>query len=55
MLDDENGVIMQSSCDLAGMTLMHADSNLSMSEQIPRVQSVPVMSTSFLFFLILHS
>ncbi|KAK0180493.1 hypothetical protein PV327_006129 [Microctonus hyperodae] len=43
--DDEH--LMQSSCNLAGNnTLMHADSDLSMScQQIPRVQSVPAIGT----------
>lgn len=41
--DDEHGVLAQSSYDLTGNTLMHVDSNLSMSSQIPRVQSVPTM------------
>lgn len=41
--DDEHGVLAQSSYDLAGNTLMHADSDLSMSTQIPRVQSVPTI------------
>lgn len=40
---DEQGVLAQSSYDLAGNTLMHADSDLSMSTQIPRVQSVPTI------------
>lgn len=40
---DEHGVFAQSSYDLAGNTLMHADSDLSMSTQIPRVQSVPTI------------
>lgn len=41
--DDEHGVLAQSSYDLTGSTLMHVDSNLSMSSQIPRVQSVPTI------------
>lgn len=41
--DDEHGILAQSSYDLAGNTLMHADSDLSMSTQIPRVQSVPTI------------
>ncbi|KAK0098684.1 hypothetical protein PV326_005095 [Microctonus aethiopoides] len=43
--DEEH--LMQSSCDLAeNNTLMHADSDLSMSsQQIPRVQSVPAIGT----------
>lgn len=45
--DDEHGVLAQSSYDLTGNTLMHVDSNLSMSSQIPRVQSVPTMGTQF--------
>ncbi|XP_014474381.1 PREDICTED: bumetanide-sensitive sodium-(potassium)-chloride cotransporter isoform X2 [Dinoponera quadriceps] len=45
--DDEHGNLAQSSYDLAGNTLMHADSDLSMSTQIPRVQSVPTIGTSF--------
>lgn len=40
---DEHGVLAQSSYDLAGNTLMHADSDLSMTTQIPRVQSVPTI------------
>ncbi|XP_012533277.1 bumetanide-sensitive sodium-(potassium)-chloride cotransporter isoform X3 [Monomorium pharaonis] len=46
--DDDHGVLAQSSYNLAGNTLMHADSNLSMSTQIPRVQSVPTMGTQFI-------
>ncbi|KAH0954342.1 hypothetical protein HN011_005986 [Eciton burchellii] len=42
---DEN--ITQSSYDLTRNGLTHADSNLSMSTQIFRVQSVPTMGTSF--------
>ncbi|XP_076758945.1 sodium potassium chloride cotransporter isoform X1 [Xylocopa sonorina] len=45
--DDEHGVLAQSSYDLTGNTLMHVDSNLSMSSQIPRVQSVPTIGTQF--------
>ncbi|KAF3426875.1 hypothetical protein E2986_03307 [Frieseomelitta varia] len=45
--DDEHGVLAQSSYDLTVNTLMHVDSNLSMSSQIPRVQSVPTMGTQF--------
>ncbi|KMQ90770.1 bumetanide-sensitive sodium- -chloride cotransporter [Lasius niger] len=45
--DDEHGILAQSSYDLAGNTLMHADSDLSMSTQIPRVQSVPTIGTPF--------
>lgn len=41
--DDEHGILAQSSYDLTVNTLMHVDSNLSMSSQIPRVQSVPTM------------
>ncbi|XP_017791307.1 PREDICTED: bumetanide-sensitive sodium-(potassium)-chloride cotransporter isoform X2 [Habropoda laboriosa] len=41
--DEEHGALAQSSYDLTGSTLMHVDSNLSMSSQIPRVQSVPTM------------
>jgi len=41
--DDDHGVLAQSSYNLTGNTLMHADSNLSMSTQIPRVQSVPTI------------
>ncbi|XP_046144542.1 bumetanide-sensitive sodium-(potassium)-chloride cotransporter isoform X2 [Osmia bicornis bicornis] len=44
--DDEHGTLAQSSYDLTGNTLMHVDSNLSMSSQIPRVQSVPTMDVS---------
>lgn len=43
--EDEHGILAQSSYDLAGNTLMHADSDLSMSTQIPRVQSVPTIGT----------
>ena len=40
--EDQHGVLVQSSYDLAGNTLMHADSDLSMSGRgIARVQSVP--------------
>ncbi|XP_012055444.1 PREDICTED: bumetanide-sensitive sodium-(potassium)-chloride cotransporter [Atta cephalotes] len=45
--EDDHGGLVQSSYNLAGNTLMHADSNLSMSTQIPRVQSVPTIGTSF--------
>ncbi|XP_066583360.1 bumetanide-sensitive sodium-(potassium)-chloride cotransporter isoform X2 [Prorops nasuta] len=46
--EDENGILAQSSYDLAGNnTLMHADSDLSMSSQIPRVQSVPSIGTQY--------
>ncbi|XP_043264398.1 bumetanide-sensitive sodium-(potassium)-chloride cotransporter isoform X2 [Colletes gigas] len=45
--DEEHGALAQSSYDLTGSTLMHVDSNLSMSSQIPRVQSVPTMGTPF--------
>lgn len=43
--DDDHGVLAHSSYNLAGNTLMHADSNISMSTQsmIPRVQSVPTI------------
>lgn len=41
--DEEHGIFAQSSYDLAGNTLMHADSDLSMNMQIPRVQSVPTI------------
>ncbi|XP_043284241.1 bumetanide-sensitive sodium-(potassium)-chloride cotransporter isoform X2 [Venturia canescens] len=41
------GVLAQSSYNLAGNTLMHADSDLSMSTGIPRVQSVPAIGTQF--------
>lgn len=43
--DEEHGTLAQSSYDLTGTTLMHADSDLSMSSQIPRVQSVPTIGT----------
>nr|XP_033326435.1 bumetanide-sensitive sodium-(potassium)-chloride cotransporter isoform X2 [Megalopta genalis] len=45
--DEEHGALAQSSYDLTGSTLMHVDSNLSMSTEIPRVQSVPTMGTQF--------
>ncbi|XP_078036652.1 sodium potassium chloride cotransporter [Augochlora pura] len=45
--DEEHGALAQSSYDLTGSTLMHVDSNLSMSSEIPRVQSVPTMGTQF--------
>lgn len=41
--EDDHGTLAQSSYDLAGNTLMHADSDLSMSTGIPRVQSVPTI------------
>ncbi|XP_026675561.1 uncharacterized protein LOC113465245, partial [Ceratina calcarata] len=44
--DEEHGILAQSSYDLTGNTLMHVDSNLSMSSQIPRVQSVPTMDVT---------
>lgn len=40
--------LVQSSYDLAGNTLMHADSDLSMSSRITRVQSVPVIGSHYL-------
>ena len=46
--DDHSGALAQSSYDLAGNTLMHADSDLSMSSGIPRVQSVPTIGTQYL-------
>ncbi|XP_015596444.1 bumetanide-sensitive sodium-(potassium)-chloride cotransporter isoform X2 [Cephus cinctus] len=45
--DDEQGTLAQSSYELAGNTLMHADSNLSMGTLIPRVQSVPTIGTEY--------
>ncbi|XP_067211862.1 bumetanide-sensitive sodium-(potassium)-chloride cotransporter isoform X2 [Linepithema humile] len=45
--DEEHGIFAQSSDNLAGNTLMHTDSNLSMNMQIPRVQSVPTIGTTF--------
>ncbi|XP_014204971.1 bumetanide-sensitive sodium-(potassium)-chloride cotransporter isoform X2 [Copidosoma floridanum] len=46
-LDDDQQII-QSNYDLAGSTLMHADSDLSMSGSgITRVQSVPTIGTHF--------
>ncbi|XP_031836103.1 sodium potassium chloride cotransporter [Nomia melanderi] len=45
--DEDHGTLAQSSYDLTGSTLMHVDSNLSMSSEIPRVQSVPTMGTQF--------
>ncbi|KAG7188948.1 hypothetical protein KM043_008547 [Ampulex compressa] len=45
--DEEHGTLAQSSYDLTGTTLMHADSDLSMCSQIPRVQSVPTLGTPF--------
>lgn len=40
--EPHSGALVQSSYDLAGNTLMHADSDLSMSGRgIARVQSVP--------------
>ncbi|XP_043663869.1 bumetanide-sensitive sodium-(potassium)-chloride cotransporter isoform X1 [Vespula pensylvanica] len=48
VVDEEHGTLAQSSYDLTGTTLMHADSDLSMSSQIPRVQSVPtIVGTQF--------
>lgn len=44
--DDEQAMI-QSSYDLAGNTLMHADSDLSMTSGIQRVQSVPTIGTQY--------
>lgn len=49
--DEEHGALAQSSYDLPGSTLMHVDSNLSMSSQIPRVQSVPTMGKINLFIV----
>lgn len=46
--DEEHGILAQSSYDLTGNTLMHADSDLSMSSQIPRVQSVPTIGSQFI-------
>ncbi|XP_012274338.1 bumetanide-sensitive sodium-(potassium)-chloride cotransporter isoform X2 [Orussus abietinus] len=45
--DEEHSTLAQSSYDLAGNTLMHADSDLSMSGGIPRVQSVPAIGTQY--------
>ncbi|XP_034943442.1 bumetanide-sensitive sodium-(potassium)-chloride cotransporter isoform X2 [Chelonus insularis] len=45
-VDEEQ--LIQSSYDLAGNTLMHADSDLSMSSRITRVQSVPVIGSHYL-------
>lgn len=39
--EEEHGALAQSSYDLAGNALMHADSDLSISSGLPRVQSVP--------------
>ncbi|XP_074110124.1 sodium potassium chloride cotransporter isoform X1 [Cotesia typhae] len=44
----EEEQLVQSSYDLAGSTLMHADSDLSMSSRITRVQSVPVIGSHYL-------
>lgn len=45
--EDDHGTLAQSSYDLAGNTLMHADSDLSMSTGIPRVQSVPTIGYNY--------
>ncbi|KAL0108378.1 hypothetical protein PUN28_015133 [Cardiocondyla obscurior] len=45
--DDDHGGLAQSSYNLSGNTLMHADSNISMCAQIPRVQSVPIIGSPF--------
>lgn len=44
--DDEQAMV-QSSYDLARNTLMHADSDLSMTSGIQRVQSVPTIGTQY--------
>jgi len=49
---NDDGVFAQSSYNLAGNTLMHADSNLSMSTQIPRVQSVPIIGKNCFIILL---
>ncbi|OXU26603.1 hypothetical protein TSAR_006261, partial [Trichomalopsis sarcophagae] len=47
--EQHSGALVQSSYDLAGNTLMHADSDLSMSGRgIARVQSVPSIGTQFI-------
>lgn len=47
--DEHQGTLVQSSYDLAGNTLMHADSDLSMSGHgITRVQSVPTIGENFI-------
>ncbi|KAL0108379.1 hypothetical protein PUN28_015133 [Cardiocondyla obscurior] len=46
--DDDHGGLAQSSYNLSGNTLMHADSNISMCAQIPRVQSVPIIGLTIL-------
>lgn len=49
--EEHQGVLVQSSYDLAGNTLMHADSDLSMSGHgITRVQSVPTIGKSIIIF-----
>ncbi|XP_058790689.1 bumetanide-sensitive sodium-(potassium)-chloride cotransporter [Phymastichus coffea] len=46
--DEQQGALVQSSYDLAGNTLMHADSDLSMSGRgIARVQSVPTIGSQY--------
>ncbi|XP_063980220.1 bumetanide-sensitive sodium-(potassium)-chloride cotransporter isoform X1 [Diachasmimorpha longicaudata] len=44
-IDEEH--LMQSSYEIAGNTLMHADSDLSMSSVMTRVQSVPSIGTQY--------
>lgn len=46
--EEEHGILAQSSYDLAGNALMHADSNLSISSGLPRVHSVPSIGTQYL-------
>lgn len=50
--DDDHGVLAHSSYNLAGNTLMHADSNISMTTQIPRVQSVPTIGKNWYYIKI---
>ncbi|XP_033219825.1 bumetanide-sensitive sodium-(potassium)-chloride cotransporter isoform X2 [Belonocnema kinseyi] len=47
VVEDDHGTLAQSTYDLAGNTLMHADSDLSMTTGIPRVQSVPTIGTAY--------
>ncbi|XP_012268643.1 bumetanide-sensitive sodium-(potassium)-chloride cotransporter isoform X2 [Athalia rosae] len=48
IFEEEHGALAQSSYDLAGNALMHADSNLSISSGIPRTNSVPSIGTQYL-------
>lgn len=51
---DDHGGFAQSNYNLAGNTLLHADSNLSISTQISRVQSLPIIGKNYFIILLLN-